>query len=46
MRERYLSRYVPGESRYLDEVAPERLADLVVDNTDPARPRLVIDSDP
>jgi uridine kinase len=46
MRERYLSRYVPGETRYLDEIGPDRLADVVVDTTDPARPRLVIDSDP
>ena len=45
-RERYATRYVPGETRYLDAVGPERLADLLVDNTDPARPRLVIHSDP
>jgi uridine kinase len=44
-RERYLSRYVPGESRYLDEIGPERLADVVVDTTDPDHPRLVIHSD-
>lgn len=44
MAERYATRYVPGETRYLDEIGPDRLADLVVDTTDPDRPRLVIDS--
>jgi uridine kinase len=43
-RERYVSRYVPGETRYLEEVGPAALADLVVDTTDPDRPQLVIDS--
>ena len=32
-RERYAARYVPGETRYLEEVDPERLADVVVDTT-------------
>ena len=44
MAERYAARYYPGETRYLVEVGPARLADLVVDNTDPAHPRLLIDS--
>ena len=39
-RDRYATRYVPGESRYLAEVDPESLADLVVDSTDLDRPRL------
>jgi len=39
-RDRYATRYVPGETRYLDEVDPESLADIVVDNTDLDRPRL------
>ena len=39
-RERYATRYVPGETRYLDEVDPESLADVVVDTTDLNRPRL------
>lgn len=30
-RERYETRYVPGETQYLDEVDPESIADLVVD---------------
>jgi uridine kinase len=45
-RERYAARYVPAESRYLEEVRPEASADLVVENTDPAHPRLVVDSNP
>jgi uridine kinase len=40
-RERYETRYLPEEKRYLDEVDPASLADVVVDTTDPARPRLV-----
>ena len=39
-RERYATRYVPGETRYLDEVDPESLADVVVDTTDLNRPTL------
>ena len=31
--ERYATRYVPGETQYLEEVGPESLADLVVDTT-------------
>jgi uridine kinase len=42
--ERYATRYAPAETRYLDEIDPERLADIVVDTTDPAHPRLVLDS--
>jgi uridine kinase len=40
-RERYLTRYVPEERRYLDDVDPESLADLVVETTDLDRPRLL-----
>ena len=32
-RERYADRYVPGETRYLEEVDPEALADVVVDTS-------------
>ncbi len=39
-RELYATRYLPGETRYLEEVDPESLADIVVDNTDLDRPRL------
>ena len=41
-RERYATRYVPGETRYLEEVDPESIADVVVENTDFERPRLVV----
>jgi uridine kinase len=40
-RERYATRYVPGESRYLREVDPAALADVVLDTTDLARVRVV-----
>ncbi len=39
-RERYATRYVSGETRYLEEVDPESAADVVVENTDFDRPRL------
>jgi uridine kinase len=45
-RERYATRYVPGETRYLDEIRPETIAQLVVDTTDLAHPHVVIDSRP
>lgn len=38
---RYHSKYIPGEQRYLDEVRPAERAALVVDNRDPAAPRLI-----
>ena len=38
---RYLSKYLPGEERYLAEADPERRADIVIDNADPAAPRLL-----
>jgi uridine kinase len=40
-RERYATRYVPGESRYLREVDPASLADVVLDTTDLERVWLV-----
>jgi uridine kinase len=40
-RERYATRYVPGESRYLREVDPSASADVVVDTTDLERVTLV-----
>jgi uridine kinase len=39
-RARYEARYFPGETLYLETVHPEQLADVVVENTDPDRPRL------
>jgi uridine kinase len=38
----YRQRYVPGEQRYLAAVDPRSLADLIVENTDPMRPRFVV----
>lgn len=32
-RERYATRYFPGDTRYLEEVRPQELADLVVDTS-------------
>jgi uridine kinase len=40
-RARYASRFVPGETLYLEAVDPETRADVVIDATDPRRPRLV-----
>jgi uridine kinase len=40
-RARYASRYVPGETLYLEAVDPQARADVVVENTDPTRPRLL-----
>lgn len=39
--ERYATRYVPGETRYLEEVDPEALADVVLETTDLDRPQLL-----
>lgn len=39
--ERYLIRYVPGEQLYLQSVRPRQLADVVAENADPSRPRLL-----
>jgi uridine kinase len=40
VRERYLLRYIPGESLYLDRHSPRRYADVVVLNDDPRAPLL------
>lgn len=40
-RARYAGRYVPGESLYLEDVDPHARAGIVIDNTDPASPRLL-----
>jgi uridine kinase len=41
--ERYRTYYVPGEQRYVAEIRPAELADIVVDNRDFAAPRIVTD---
>jgi uridine kinase len=38
---RYRGKYLPGEERYLAEVRPWERAQIVIDNSDPARPRLI-----
>lgn len=43
-RRLYQLRYIPGERLYLDAVRPASLADAVLENTDPARPRLRFNS--
>jgi uridine kinase len=40
-RERYATRYVPGETRYLEEVDPAALADVIIDMSDFAQPRVL-----
>jgi uridine kinase len=40
LERRYRTRYIPAQLLYLGAVRPEELADLVVVNDDPARPRL------
>jgi uridine kinase len=37
----YLGRYLPGQAVYRQRVDPERLADVLVDNTDPASPAVL-----
>jgi uridine kinase len=41
VRERYRARYLPGQELYRAAVAPQRRADVVVDNDDVARPRVL-----
>jgi uridine kinase len=41
VRERYRRRYLPGQRLYGAAVRPRERADVVVDNRDPAAPRLV-----
>ena len=39
---RYLTKYIPGEQRYLDEIRPRDRADVVITNEDPADPGIEI----
>jgi uridine kinase len=39
---RYRTKYIPGERRYVAEVRPRQRAELVVDNREPAIPRLMV----
>jgi uridine kinase len=38
---RYLRRYIPGQRLYLAACQPKERADVVIDNNDPAHPKLV-----
>ena len=38
---RYRARYLPGQALYRAEADPERAADVLVDNRDPAAPRVL-----
>jgi uridine kinase len=40
-RARYQRRYIPGQRRYLATVQPQRIADVVINNHDPATPKLI-----
>ena len=37
----YREKYIPVQQRYIHEYAPANLADLLIDNTDVARPRIL-----
>jgi uridine kinase len=39
--ERYHVRYMPGERLYVEKIDPRRRADVIVENTDPASPKLL-----
>jgi len=41
VRERYRLRYLPAQQLYRAEASPTRRADVVIDNNDPARPRVL-----
>jgi uridine kinase len=41
IRERYRRRYLPAQRLYRADASPEASADVVIDNTDPVRPRVV-----
>ncbi len=38
---RYRTRYLPGQALYRAEIDPGRSADVLVDNRDPAKPRML-----
>jgi uridine kinase len=41
VRERYRARYVPGQELYFSRCAPQKIADVVFDNTNANNPRLI-----
>jgi hypothetical protein len=38
--ELYMNRYIPGQKLYHIHSAPQRKADIVIDNNDPFNPRI------
>ena len=44
IRQRYVERYIPGQRLYLESVRPETHASVVVDNNDPLRPEIAVES--
>jgi len=38
---RYLQRYFPGQRLYFQAVHPQKRADVVIENSDPAHPELL-----
>jgi uridine kinase len=45
LRQRYLQRYIPGQKLYLNQVQPEGLGDIIIENDDLERP-LIFDRRP
>jgi uridine kinase len=41
VRERYRTRYIPGQELYFSRCAPQEIADVVIDNTNVLKPKLV-----
>jgi uridine kinase len=40
VRRRYHTRYIPGQTHYIETVRPRAMADIVVNNNDPHRPAM------
>jgi uridine kinase len=41
VKERYLSRYIPGQKLYFSRCAPQEIADVVIENTSVSEPRVI-----
>ncbi|MHB8059420.1 MAG: nucleoside/nucleotide kinase family protein [Gaiellaceae bacterium] len=41
VRERYRNRYIPGQELYFSRCAPQEIADVAVDNSNPDEPQLI-----
>lgn len=44
VQSRYLQRYIPGQRLYFQVARPQQVADVLVDNNDPAHPKLIFPS--